>query len=50
MTRLQDVYDAFTDSSMWDDEETRHEIGRLFQGLMDQHAGRYGAPSWIRFD
>lgn len=47
---VRDVWDAFLDSEMYQDPETRHEIGRCFQGQMEQHKGRYGYPSWIGFD
>lgn len=46
----RDMYDALIDSPVWDDKEARHEIGRCFQGEMEQHKGRYGAPSWMKFD
>ena len=47
---VRDMYDALLDSPMWEDEETRHEIGRCFQNEMEQHKGRYGAPSWLKFN
>ena len=47
---LKDVYHALMDSPMWEDDETRHEIGRCFNGEMEQHKGRYGAPSWLKFN
>ena len=47
---LKDVYHAFIDSPMWEDDETRHEIERCFNGEMEQHKGRYGAPSWLKFN
>lgn len=47
---VRDMWDAFLDSPLYEDPETRHEIGRCFEGQMNQHKGRYGYPSWIRFD
>ena len=47
---VRDMYDALLDSPMWEDDETRHEIGRCFENEMEQHKGRYGAPSWLKFN
>lgn len=47
---VRDMYDALLDSPMWEDAETRKEIGRCFQNEMQQHKGRYGAPSWLKFN
>ena len=47
---VRDMYDALIDSPMWEDDETRHEIGRCFQNEMEQHKGRYGAPTWLKFN
>ena len=47
---VRDMYDALIDSPMWEDIETRREIGRCFQNEMEQHKGRYSAPSWLKFN
>lgn len=47
---VRDMWDAFLDSDLYANPETRHEIGRCFEGQMAQHKGRYGYPSWIKFD
>ena len=46
---VRDMYDALIDSPMWNDDETRAEIGRCFENIMKRHEGRYGAPSWLKF-
>ena len=47
---VRDMYDALIDSPMWEDTKTRHEIGRCFDNIMERHKGRYGAPSWLKFN
>lgn len=47
---VRDMYDALIDSPMWEDIETRQEIGRCFQNEMEQHKRRYSAPSWLKFN
>lgn len=46
----RDMWDAFIDSPLYEDENKRHEIGNIFKKIMKRQEGKYGYPSWMKFD